>query len=47
MPYLRCVEKDKTKYILEEVHQRICEDHTSPRSLISKIIKIGYYWPTM
>ena len=47
MPYLRCVEEDETKYILEEVHERICGDHTGPRSLVSKIIRIGYYWPTM
>ena len=47
MPYLRCIEEDKAKYILEEVHEGIYRDHIGLRSLVSKIIRIGYYWPTM
>ena len=47
MPYLKCVEEDEAKYILKEVHEGICGDHTGPRSLVSKIIRIGYFWPTM
>lgn len=47
MPYLRCVMEDEAKYIMEEVYEGICEDHTGPRSLVSKIIRIGYFWPTM
>lgn len=47
MPYLKCIEEDEAKYILEEVYEGICDDHTSPRSLIGKIIRIGYFWPTM
>lgn len=31
-PYLRCVEEDEAKYILEEVHEGICEDHIGARS---------------
>ena len=47
MPYLRCVEEDEARYILKEIHEGICKDHTSSRSLVSKIIIIGYFWPTM
>ena len=47
MPYLRCVDDDETKYILEEIHEGICGDHTGPRSLVSKVIRTGYLWPTM
>ena len=47
MPYLKCVEEDEAKYILKEVHEGICGDHTGLRSLVSKIIRIGYFWPTM
>ena len=47
MPYLRCVKEEEAKYILEEVHEGVCRDHTGPRSLVSKIIKIGYYLPAM
>lgn len=47
LPYLKCVEEDKARYILEEVNEGICGDHLGPRSLISKITRTSYFWPTM
>lgn len=47
MPYLGCVEEDEAKYILEEIQEGICGDRMDPRSLANKIIKIGYFLPTM
>ena len=47
MPKLRCVKEDEAKYILEEVHKGIYGDHTGSRSLVSKIIRTGNYWPSM
>ena len=44
---MRCVEKDEAKYILDEVHKGICEDHTGARSLVGKIVRVGYCWPLM
>ena len=32
MPYLKCVNEDEAKYILEEVHEGVCRDHVGPRS---------------
>ena len=46
-PYLRCVEKEKAKYVLEEVHEGICGDHMEAKSLARKIIRAGYFWPPM
>ena len=47
MPYLKCVDEDETKYILEEIHQGVCGDYAGPRSLVSKVIRTGYFWLTM
>ena len=47
MPYLKCVDADETKYILEEIHGGICGNHAGPRSLVNKAIRTGYFWPTM
>ena len=47
MPYLKCVDDDEAKYILEEIHEGICGDHAGPRSLVSKVIRTGYFWPIM
>ena len=41
------MEQDKAKYILDEVHEGICGDHSRPRSLVGKIVKAGYFWPMM
>jgi len=47
MPYLNCIDEEKAKYILEEIHERVCRDHSGLRSLVSKVVKTGYFWPTM
>ena len=47
MLYLKCVNKNEAKYILEEIHEGVCRDHAGPRSLVSKVIRIGYFWPIM
>ncbi|XP_065632981.1 uncharacterized protein LOC112035103 [Quercus suber] len=47
MPYLRCVDEGEAEYILREVHKGICGDHAGPRSLVRKIMRTGYFWPTM
>ena len=47
MPYLKCVDEEEAKYILEEIHEGICRDHTDLRSLVNKVIGIGNFWPTM
>ena len=47
MPYLKCVKESETKYILEEIHEGVCGYHTCPKSLVSKIVRTCYFWPTM
>ena len=47
MPYLKCINIEEAKYILEEIHEGVCDNHAGPRSLVSKVIRIGYFWPTM
>ena len=43
MPYLKCVNKEEAKYILKEIHKGVCGDHAGSRSLVSKIIRTGYF----
>ena len=43
MPYLKCVDEEEAKYILEEIHEGVCGDHAGPRSMVSKVIRIGYF----
>ena len=46
-PYLRCLSHDEADYVMREVHEGICGNHSGARSLAHKLIRVGYYWPTM
>ena len=30
MPYLKCVDEEEARYILEEIHGGVCGDHAGP-----------------
>ena len=45
-PYLRCLSHKEADYVMKE-HERICGNHSGARSLVYKLIRAGYYWPTM
>ena len=46
-PYLRCLAPDEANYVLREVHSGACGNHSGARSLIHKVVRAGYYWPTI
>ena len=46
-PYLRCLAPDEANYVLREVHERACGNHFGARSLVHKVIRARYYWPTI
>ena len=42
-PYLRCLSPDEANYVLREVHEGACRNHSGARSLIHKVVRAGYY----
>ena len=46
-PYLRCLALDESNYVLKEVHEGACGNHSGARALVHKVIHAGYYWPTI
>ena len=50
-PYLRWLSPNETNYVLREVHEGACGNHSRARSLIQKVVRAGYYagyyWPTI
>ena len=44
-PYLRCLGTEEADYVMREVHEGICGNHLG--SLVHKLVRAGYYWPTM
>uniref|UniRef100_A0A2N9ERP1 Integrase catalytic domain-containing protein n=1 Tax=Fagus sylvatica TaxID=28930 RepID=A0A2N9ERP1_FAGSY len=47
LPYLRCLAPDEVKYVMREIHEGICGNHSGARALQKKIVRAGYYWPSM
>ncbi|XP_074347130.1 uncharacterized protein LOC141685956 [Apium graveolens] len=46
-PLLRCVDNEEGNYILRELHEGICGNHSAGNSLAMKVLRQGFYWPTM
>ena len=46
-PYLRCLGVKEADYVMKEVHEGICGNHSGSRSLVHKLVRAGYYWPNM
>jgi len=46
-PYLRCLVPNEANYVLREVHEEACENHSGARALVHKVVRASYYWPTI
>nr|CAN71147.1 hypothetical protein VITISV_038768 [Vitis vinifera] len=46
-PYLRCLSHSEALYVLTELHEGVCGNHSGGRSLAHRAHSQGYYWPTM
>ncbi|XP_057444480.1 uncharacterized protein LOC130736700 [Lotus japonicus] len=46
-PLLRCLPPGKYEGVMTEVHEGVCASHIGGRSLASKVLRAGFYWPTI
>ncbi|GJT15656.1 reverse transcriptase domain-containing protein [Tanacetum coccineum] len=46
-PWLRCIAHPQVNNIIKEIHKGSCGFNAEPRSMVVKITKQGYYWPSM
>ena len=46
-PYLRCLIPKEADYVVREVHEGVCRNHSRSWFLVHKLIWAGYYWLTM
>lgn len=44
---LRCLDSEEQRSAPEMVHEGICGKHLDGRSLAFKILRQGFYWPTL
>ncbi|XP_025647990.1 uncharacterized protein [Arachis hypogaea] len=46
-PLLKSLRPDQTDYVLSEVHEGCCGHHIGGKALARKLVRAGYYWPSM
>ena len=46
-PYLRRLALDEANYVLREIHEGVYGNHSGARALVHKVVRAGYYWPTI
>ena len=45
-PLLKCLNIQLANYVMRGLHEGIFDLHTGGRSLATKVVRVGYYWPT-
>ena len=43
---MKCVTTEEGKVILQEAHEGTCGNHAASRTLVGKVFRSGFYWPT-
>jgi hypothetical protein len=46
-PLLKCLKNFEAEYVLREIHEGVCKNHSRSQMLAHKAMRAGYYWPTM
>ena len=41
--YLRCLSSNEFHYVLKDIHEKACGNHSGIRSLVHKIVRAKYY----
>jgi len=46
-PVLKCITGKQAEYVLTEIHEGVHGNHSGARTMASKVLRAGYYWPTV
>lgn len=46
-PMMKCVDIERAQEIMAEVHEGVCSSHIGGRSLAVKVLRAGFYWPSI
>ena len=46
-PFQKCIAGEDIEYVLRELHEGIYRNHIGARTLAGKVLRQGYYWPTV
>jgi hypothetical protein len=43
---MKCISKDEGNQFLQDIHSGVCGAHSSWHSIVGKVFRHGFYWPT-
>ncbi|XP_076927272.1 uncharacterized protein LOC143590788 [Bidens hawaiensis] len=46
-PLLKCIDYGEAEYVIREIHEGICGMHMGAKMVAARVMRAGYYWPTM
>ena len=46
-PLLKCLSQEQAEYLIRELHEGLCGLHCGARTMATKVLRAGYYWPTI
>jgi len=46
-PLLKCITKEQTDYVIKKIHEGIYGYHSGSQTMMTRILKVDYFWPTM
>lgn len=46
-PLIKCLGPNETQEVLADVHNGIYRQHLGAKALAKKVLRAGYFWPTM
>jgi hypothetical protein len=46
-PLLNCITDEQADYVIQEIHSGVRSIHIGGRSLATKVLRAGQYWPTL
>jgi len=46
-PLLKCITSKRAEYILVEIHEGVCGNHSRARTMAAKVLRADYYWLTV
>jgi hypothetical protein len=44
---LKCIDKDESNRVMNDLHKGVCGGHQYWKETTFKILRVGYYWPTL
>lgn len=46
-PLLKCLVEGEIEYVMRELHEGVCGRHTGGRTLQARVLRAGFFWPTL